>query len=63
MFVERIMKTLFRTITIGVKTITIVERGGAQPPNTDSKDSWGFIPNKQNEGASEWKITKRKYQN
>lgn len=52
-------KTLFRATAIGVKT----QEGRKNVLNSkQSRETWGFIANQQNEGVSEWKITKRKHQ-
>lgn len=57
--VKRVRKPLFRTVTMGVKTIAIEETG----VNSKYKKKWGFIAKRQVwVRVSEWDITKRKCQ-
>ena len=63
---------LFRTITIGVKNVTIGERDQAQDSHYRgersgstlicNEDIWEFVAKEQSEGVSGWKTTKRRHQ-
>lgn len=53
-------KSLFKTIAIVLKAITIGRGVGLNPKY--NKDSWEFTANEQSEGVSGWKIAKRRHQ-
>ena len=53
-WLKQVRKTLFRTIAIGVKTITVAGRDEAQ--HWVQQRQPGFIANKQNEGSVDGKL-------